>query len=45
MSDATEAGSAARTAPKVKPIYMDRPWAWLAAGWSDMCRAPAASLP
>jgi uncharacterized membrane protein len=30
--------------PKVRRIAMDRPWAWLAAGWQDLRRAPAVAL-
>lgn len=41
MSDV--AGFAAET-PKVKTIPFDEPWTWLAAGWSDMWRAPGVSL-
>lgn len=31
-------------APEIRDIDMDRPWAWLAAGWADLQRAPAVSL-
>jgi uncharacterized membrane protein len=31
--------------PRIRTIDLDRPWAWLAAGWHDLTRAPAASLP
>ena len=30
--------------PPVKRVAIDRPWAWLAAGWEDMKRAPGVSL-
>ncbi|PWC45719.1 DUF2189 domain-containing protein [Azospirillum sp. TSO22-1] len=29
--------------PRVRPIDTQRPWAWLAAGWRDMCAAPLIS--
>ena len=34
----------ATTPPRVHRIELDRPWSWLAAGWRDLCRAPAVSL-
>ncbi len=30
--------------PPVKRLEIDRPWAWLAAGWADIKRAPGVSL-
>lgn len=30
--------------PHVRQIDLDRPWAWLAAGWQDMRRAPGVCL-
>lgn len=30
--------------PPVRRLELDRPWAWLAAGWEDIRRAPAVSL-
>lgn len=30
--------------PKVRLIGLDRPWAWLAAGWRDLLAAPGVSL-
>ena len=30
--------------PPVRRLELDRPWAWLAAGWQDMWRAPGVSL-
>ena len=30
--------------PNVRRITTQQPWQWLGAGWSDLCRAPAASL-
>ena len=44
MTDAT-AGQASPQSPRIRSIDLDRPWAWLAAGWHDLLRAPAASLP
>lgn len=35
---------AQRPAPAARRIEMDDPWAWLAAGWSDICQRPAISL-
>ncbi|MEA3275695.1 MAG: DUF2189 domain-containing protein [Pseudomonadota bacterium] len=32
------------TIARIRDIPFDRPWRWLAAGWSDLRRAPAASL-
>ena len=41
MAEAIPVGA---PAPRVRRIELDRPWAWLAAGWRDMTRAPAVSL-
>jgi uncharacterized membrane protein len=30
--------------PRIRKIELDRPWAWLAAGWRDLQRAPVVSL-
>ena len=30
--------------PPVRRLEIDRPWAWLAAGWRDLARAPGVSL-
>jgi len=30
--------------PPVNRLAIDRPWAWLAAGWEDIKRAPGVSL-
>ncbi|MGF1628802.1 MAG: DUF2189 domain-containing protein [Kiloniellaceae bacterium] len=30
--------------PPVRRLQLDRPWAWLAAGWQDLKRAPGVSL-
>ena len=30
--------------PDVRPVEMDRPWIWLAAGWRDLARTPMVSL-
>ena len=29
--------------PRIRKVELDRPWAWLAAGWQDLIRAPAVS--
>lgn len=34
----------ATQAPFIRKVELDRPWAWLAAGWRDLCRAPLVSL-
>jgi uncharacterized membrane protein len=39
-----EAISVGAPAPRVRKVELDRPWAWLAAGWRDLTRAPAVSL-
>ena len=44
MTDAT-VGQPTAQKPRIRTIDLDRPWAWLAAGWRDLQRAPAASLP
>jgi uncharacterized membrane protein len=44
MTDAT-VGRTTTPGPRIRSIDLDRPWAWLAAGWHDLLRAPAASLP
>ena len=31
-------------APRIRKVALDRPWAWLAAGWRDLTRAPWVSL-
>ena len=36
--------SAATARPQVRQVDLDRPWAWLAAGWQDMRRAPGVCL-
>lgn len=33
------------TTPRVRKIGYDQPWEWLAAGWRDLWRAPAVSIP
>ncbi|MGE0154303.1 MAG: DUF2189 domain-containing protein [Reyranellaceae bacterium] len=30
--------------PKVRKVDLDRPWAWLGAGWRDLMRVPGVSL-
>jgi len=32
------------TLPPLRRLELDRPWAWLAAGWADIKRAPGVSL-
>jgi uncharacterized membrane protein len=39
-----EAISVGAPAPRVRKIDLDRPWAWLAAGWRDLRQAPTVSL-
>jgi uncharacterized membrane protein len=41
MAEAIPVGA---PAPRVRKVELDRPWAWLAAGWRDLTRAPAVSL-
>jgi uncharacterized membrane protein len=41
MAEAIPVGA---PAPRVRRIELDRPWAWLAAGWRDLTRAPAVGL-
>lgn len=38
------AQSLAAAAPQIRRVGLDRPWHWLAAGWRDLCRAPAIGL-
>jgi len=33
------------TTPRVRTIQIDQPWEWLGAGWKDLWRAPAVSIP
>jgi uncharacterized membrane protein len=40
-----EAISVGAPAPRIRRIELDRPWAWLAAGWRDLTRAPSVSVP
>jgi uncharacterized membrane protein len=40
----TEATSVGAPAPRVRKVELDRPWAWLTAGWRDLTRAPAVGL-
>jgi len=30
--------------PRIKPVPIDRPWLWLARGWTDLVQAPAVVL-
>jgi uncharacterized membrane protein len=32
------------SAPRIKTVELERPWAWLAAGWRDLVGAPAVSV-
>lgn len=34
----------AHAAPRIRRVAVDRPWAWLAAGWRDVTAAPRVSL-
>ncbi len=34
----------AHAAPRIRRVAVDRPWAWLAAGWRDVTAAPRMSL-
>lgn len=40
----TDTISAAMRLPRIRDISFDNPWAWLAAGWRDLLRAPGVSL-
>ncbi len=37
-------GGAGHSLPPIRQLELDRPWAWLAAGWQDLWRAPGVSL-
>jgi uncharacterized membrane protein len=39
-----EAVSVGDPAPRIREVELDRPWAWLTAGWRDLARAPAIGL-
>jgi len=41
MAEAMSIGS---PAPRIRRVELERPWAWLAAGWQDLLSAPAISL-
>jgi uncharacterized membrane protein len=41
MAEAIPMGS---TGPRINRVELDRPWAWLAAGWRDLVSAPSVSL-
>ena len=41
MAEAVSVGS---PAPRINRVELERPWAWLAAGWRDLTRAPGISL-
>ncbi|MGD1880595.1 MAG: DUF2189 domain-containing protein [Kiloniellaceae bacterium] len=40
----TDTHSSFQGFPPVRRLELDRPWAWLAAGWADIKRAPGVSL-
>ncbi|HET6520085.1 MAG TPA: DUF2189 domain-containing protein [Geminicoccaceae bacterium] len=42
MAEAVPVGAA--PVPRINRIELERPWAWLAAGWRDLMRAPAVGL-
>ena len=42
MAEAVPVGAA--PVPRINRIELERPWAWLAAGWRDLTRAPAVGL-
>lgn len=41
MAETVSVGS---PAPRIRRVALERPWAWLAAGWRDLTRAPGTSL-
>ena len=41
MAEAITVGA---PAPRIRKLELDRPWAWLAAGWRDLTRAPSVSI-
>jgi uncharacterized membrane protein len=41
MAEAVPLGA---SAPRIRTIELERPWAWLAAGWRDLVGAPTVSL-
>lgn len=43
-ADTVEVAVFEKTSPKVRKVGMDRPWAWLSAGWRDIRRSPGVSL-
>ncbi len=44
-SNGSHAGSShASAVPQIRSVSLDRPWAWLSAGWDDFSRAPMVSL-
>lgn len=43
MADAIAYGPAT-TGPRINTVDIDRPWAWLSAGWRDLYRAPGIGL-
>ena len=41
MAEAIAVGA---PAPRIRSVELDRPWAWLAAGWRDLAQAPSVGL-
>ena len=41
MAEAIPVGA---SAPRIRTVELERPWAWLAAGWRDLVSTPAISL-
>ena len=39
-----EAAPVGASAPVIRKVGLDRPWAWLAAGWQDLMAAPSVSI-
>ncbi len=42
--DASEVPVLSNPLPRIRLVGLDRPWAWLAAGWRDILRAPHISV-
>jgi uncharacterized membrane protein len=43
-NDSRTSPSLPTSIPHIRTVKLDRPWAWLAAGWDDFSRAPVVSL-